>query len=296
MCSACVLVAQNFSSRFALYSFHIHYCEQSTMEFDDAAPSDAALTPLLSCSGSLPLPVSFRLRPLWSNARLSSIGRTRWHFPSIITVGVLSLIALWLPASTPEYVENILHTCGLVLLLLWLSVCLTHMDRLLLHALVWSFEWWFLMSNIVMFVVCLLVDIGVQYPVILICIGYCSICLYVFSLDAVVGPTRGHKVCLLATVLVCLVVELVQAQHVDRQLDRSQDFCAFLYCTSTGSLRGTSTTTLAVFTIKYIVLLLWRPVQLMIISARVKCSTGATSEIQFHSNLDEPLMEANENS
>jgi hypothetical protein len=132
----------------------------------------------------------------------------------------------------------------------------------------------FLIGNVLLYDASLLADTNGAVRDVFISLLYLVVSLQVFSLDAIIGPSRLRKGCLLGAVLMTLIAELVTAHSVDAD-GPQHPICFFVYCTTTASLRGSSMTTVAVFITKYLLHLVWRPRQLIILTSRIECDTVA---------------------
>jgi hypothetical protein len=217
----------------------------------------------LRCHASLPFPTQFVVRPVVTNAFLSACGR-HWLYSvlGVVFAVLCAMTTLFRTSMSPLWTGLVLGSVALCIVS-WLLVTLTRMDRRLCMVLLRSFEWWFLMANVMAYVAAWLwqqASIGDVCSALLVPLA----CVYALSLDALVSSSRLGRGCVLAIMLLVFVNDYIALLRVE--VDDSRRL-PLSYTTS--SVRKVTLHTLCMFLAKYLAVLLFRPHRLQIISTTI---------------------------
>jgi hypothetical protein len=227
---------------------------------------------LLECTVTSPFPPSFDLQPVVTQRHLVAFGQYRWFYTIAVVQGCLFLVEFYLSPYTPTVFHGIMQPLIVLAVLVWMLASLTRMDSRILRQLLLSFEWWWLLGNTLLYIVCMFVDSPFTYVASPMFIMLLSM-LFTISLDAVVDSNRWGR----GLLLLCTVLGLINLMRAPSSNPVFHPIC-LLYCTSTHSLRGGALTTLAIFTAKYLAFTLFKPQHLLIVSTRVQCGRSTASE------------------
>jgi hypothetical protein len=270
---------------------------------DIHVPSDAvAGTPvhapvvsqnLLHCDVALPFPNQFHFEPLLKHALLTRMGKHWLYHPSILAwcLAIAAATTVSAKENLSDVFGGLLYGTLLLWSYLWMIIALTRMDRRLCSALIHSFEWWWLLLNILMYGMSLLLDSGASVTFVLESLTLPLCYLYVFSLDALVHTSRWTKVAILSMVvlvdgadLLFLRLNRIPMLHPDRSI------CVLVYCTTVHTMHASSIFTILVFASKYLAMLLFKPNHLQIISTRIACTIDDAHVMEQREESD-PLVD-----
>jgi hypothetical protein len=246
------------------------------------------LSPLrISCSVNLPLPADFSLQPLLQNERLAALGNHQMFYPAVLAVTLLGLLQNLIPWSEELVaVEWILYSFDLLALTCFLFILLTQLDRRLLKLLFRSFEYGFLLTELLLQQVSLSVLNHAPDAVVSTCITSLA-GLFIISLDALVGAGRRGKGAFLLAALLAYSYTLVWT-HLNASSISDIQVSVFFYRTTVNSLLGSATLTLIAFVSKYLFYNLFRPGRMLILSSNILYSLkrdpllGDGEELMMH--------------
>jgi len=245
-------------------------------------PADQSVIPtrLVHCSVILPFPSnssSWPMRPVITHPTLMWLGAQRWFY-FFAQVNILLALALTMTGATfGGRVAQLTVHCTLQLSGLgWLVVSLTQMDRVLMRRLLLSFEWWWLVGNLLVLVVCSLVENSSA----LYFVGFLMLIqavVWILSLDALVGFEAGRspgqirwvRAGLLLGMFVAVVLMLITAYSDGVREKGSTTVCLGSLCTKVVSLHQSAAMTLTVFVGKLLLQVVFRPGQPLILQSRL---------------------------
>lgn len=220
---------------------------------------------------SLPFPAEFDFDPLVKNATLTACARHRLYYPLgnvlCLSIGTAGFCRFWIPPSVACILLGTLSIC----LQAWLVVTLTRVDRRIASRLLRSFEWWWLMGNASTAVIMWLLSRTTVVESITVSF-LPAVFLYAFCLDAVVSSSRFGRGGVLSVILFICVWNVVK-YHIRSYAEQIHTRDLF-FGSSSLSLMTACLTTLAIFMAKYLVLLIFTPDRLLIISTRIRAKPG----------------------
>jgi hypothetical protein len=201
------------------------------------------------------------------NERLSSIGSHRYYYPGVLCVVLLWLIHAAVPWSDSlKGVEWTLYSVYLLALAFFIPIFLTQMDRRLMSLLFHSFEYGFLLSQIVLQAVCALMinhrPVACVNAVVALISG-----LSIISLDALAAGRKGKGIFLVA-MCIAYSYQLLMA-HLNVEGYSDIQVVVFFYRTTVFSLEGSATLTVILFTGKYLFHIVWRPGRMLILTSNI---------------------------
>jgi hypothetical protein len=218
-----------------------------------------------------PVPSSFALQPLVATEGLFRVAHHRMYYPALLLVLFVAFVGRSLvQAIHASWLPPLLDVIGVVFILMLGFISLTQVDRRLMRLLLRSFEYLWLLSNVLVFAMTLLFSNGVGVQSVVPTLAWSTMMLYAFSFDAIIGPTRFIKGCLLSLIVAFFCLILIMLHMHESSLSDNQ-VCVFFYCTSPASLCGASVTTSLIFALKYLACVLFRPARLLILTAIIEC-------------------------
>jgi hypothetical protein len=167
----------------------------------------------------LPLPSELDLSPVWSHPRLLLFVQHRAFIPLSMFVLLLMSINIWIVGSAGGWA---VFGLGAAAFCIWGVATLSQMDRRMISALLRTFEWWLLIANMLMYIICRGVELRWKLQRMLawfIAFG-CGVCI--FSLDALLQLSRLVKGAVVAGGLIWGICNFV-TEHLAFQLARSED-------------------------------------------------------------------------
>jgi hypothetical protein len=243
----------------------------------------------ISCAVNLPLPADFILQPLLRNERLSSLGNQRYFYPVCLLLGlVLWLLHVSIPWNgSLAGIGWTIYAMYLLDFSLGTAVFLTQMDRRLMSLLLRSFEYGFLLAELLLMETCLALLNHGSMSLVTTFLS-CSEGLLIISLDAFAGMGRRSKGCILALNLFLMAVALLAMHLNPNQIGTDMDVTCFFYRSTVKNLLGSAMVTLTLFIIKYIYYILFRPGKLLILTSNIACSVHGE-----HGLLDADVLRVN---
>jgi hypothetical protein len=217
-----------------------------------------------TCEVVLPLPSEFDLEPVWSHPRASWLVQHRVFTPLCLLFLVVSEVLANLSSSLTA--RWIMFAVSLLASGIGAAAALTQTDRRMLRSLARSFEYWLLIGNLLLMILCRGVELNwnlVQMLNWAITFG-CGV--YVFSLDAMLHMSRTAK----GIVIGCAMLINIAAFVGDHLLTSDTvSVTIFLYQSDTRSLRGSALSAILFFLCKYLLAILFRPRRLLIVSSPI---------------------------
>jgi hypothetical protein len=217
----------------------------------------------------LPLPSELDLHPLWNPPLVERLVQHRAFTP--LSVLFLILYAISTAVYNPSFDSfggwGTFFT-GTAVYCVWALAALSRMDRRMMLALMSTFEWWLLIGNLLMYIICRGIEQRWELGSTLLvyfCFGY-GLCI--FSLDAMVTVSRAAKGVVLVSALSFGTIVFVN-EHLSSEIAQSEDVRIFFYQSTTSSLRGSSLLTIMFFFCKYFLAILFRPRRLLIVSSPI---------------------------
>ena len=233
------------------------------VEVAECAPDDPLLEVVTTWSGSSAQP-PFAFRPLYR----SPFWRGVAVHPASPFLFFFVIVAWWfvlfVPADRMSGWMLVTATVGLLLLTVPLVLMVaTHLDRGLLLRLACSFEFWFMMGNVMgahaaaivegFSASCANADRCFQA---LVAVPLAAVSVCVFSMDALVDVKAKWKAGMLFAYLLFFVFEIIMIRVDASTLFPDIQLC-WLWCTSTRSTKMTCIATILTFAAKNTVCLLW---------------------------------------
>jgi hypothetical protein len=215
---------------------------------------------------------------LLSHTCLSSWGMKMPHYcllASVYLTHSLFEALTVLNGTLPFAVDIAVVVCIVPMAVFVLTVECTHLDRTLLKAVLSCFEFWYLISQILVQTTVGLVTLSSDFDVLMwsqhLVVG-CFLNLYSCMLDAVILLPHRIKVALLLwrTLHIVGTYALI---HYGRAGSVDHDFCAIGVCTNTRALRAACLLQILVFTCKYLVHMLRQPSRFVILGQAMRFET-----------------------